>query len=139
MRIGALATATGLSRDTLRFYEQRGLIRATRSDNGYRAYAPGTVELLGYIRSAQQLGFSLAEITENLPALWHCTGPSKEIAGLLAAKLVNVEGQIRRLQQLRRELRQQLQSERSRLAASGSTASPCARDILSPASHHATR
>ena len=36
MLIGQLATATGISRDTLRFYEQQGLIRARRRENGYR-------------------------------------------------------------------------------------------------------
>lgn len=36
MNIGTLAVKTGLRRDTLRFYEQRGLIRSTRSANSYR-------------------------------------------------------------------------------------------------------
>ena len=36
MLIGELATASGLSREALRFYEQQGLIRARRLDNGYR-------------------------------------------------------------------------------------------------------
>jgi MerR family copper efflux transcriptional regulator len=40
MKIGELASATGLSRDTLRFYEKRGLLLPRRRDNGYRDYAP---------------------------------------------------------------------------------------------------
>lgn len=52
MQIGTLASETGLSRDTLRFYEDRGLIRSTRSVNGYRTYTPETVQLVGYIRTA---------------------------------------------------------------------------------------
>ncbi|MET1079967.1 MAG: MerR family transcriptional regulator [Pseudomonas sp.] len=111
MRIGALATATGLSRDTLRFYEQRGLIDSTRSDNGYRQYAAATVELLGYIRTAQQLGFSLAEIHRHLPALRSCSGPSPAIATLLLEKLWVIDARLEALQQLRAEVLAQLGEE----------------------------
>ena len=62
MKIGELASATGLSRDTLRFYEKRGLLLSRRRDNGYRDYPPEAVQWLCYLRSAQQLGFTLAEI-----------------------------------------------------------------------------
>lgn len=115
MRIGALATATGLSRDTLRFYEQRGLIQATRSENGYRTYDAQTVELLGYIRGAQRLGFSLAEITRQLPALRNCPGSSEEIVGLLLAKLAVLDTRLRELQQLRLDLLAQIDLERAGL------------------------
>ncbi|KPY42642.1 hypothetical protein ALO56_02734 [Pseudomonas viridiflava] len=46
MRIGELAKATDVSRDTLRFYEQRRLIVAQRSANGYRHYPLETVQLV---------------------------------------------------------------------------------------------
>ena len=51
MLIGELATASGLSREALRFYEQQGLIRARRLDNGYRDYPPEVVTLVQYIRT----------------------------------------------------------------------------------------
>eukprot|EP01032_Pedospumella_encystans_P037187 gene37187-42118_t len=69
MQIGEIAAATGISRDTLRFYEKRGLLRARRSANGYRDYPPEAVDWLRYIRTAQQLGFSLKEIEADLPLL----------------------------------------------------------------------
>jgi len=69
MKIGELASATGLSRDTLRFYEKRGLLQARRRDNGYRDYPPEAVQWLCYLRSAQQLGFTLAEIEAGIAAL----------------------------------------------------------------------
>ena len=65
MLIGELATASGLSREALRFYEQQGLIRARRLANGYRDYPPEVVTLVQYIRTAQQLGFTLAEIGDR--------------------------------------------------------------------------
>ena len=51
MRIGELAQASAVSRDTLRFYEQRGLIAAQRSANGYRDYPPDMVQLVQYIKT----------------------------------------------------------------------------------------
>jgi len=48
MLIGELATASGLSREALRFYEQQGLIRARRLDNGYRDYPPEVVTLVQF-------------------------------------------------------------------------------------------
>jgi DNA-binding transcriptional MerR regulator len=115
MRIGELALAAGLSRDTLRFYEQRGLIVSARSSNGYRTYPAGTLELLGYIRTAQRLGFSLAEINQNLAVLRDCVGPSAAIVDLLEEKLVVVDQRIAELHSIRDELLEQLQQERAAL------------------------
>lgn len=68
MLIGELATASGLSREALRFYEQQGLMRAQRLANGYCDYPAETAMLVQYIRTALQLGFTLAEIGDRLPA-----------------------------------------------------------------------
>jgi MerR family copper efflux transcriptional regulator len=104
MRIGELAEETGLSRDTLRFYEQRGLIMANRSANSYRTYAPETVELVRYIRTAQHLGFTLSEIGERLPALWNAEAPDQVIAELLTEKIALIDQTMAALASLRTEL-----------------------------------
>ncbi len=104
MRIGDLAQATGVSCDTLRFYEQRGLIRAVRESNGYRCYAPESVQLVMYIRTAQKLGFSLAEIGENLPSVWNAENSDLAVAELLAQKVKTIDVRIAELKQLRKEL-----------------------------------
>lgn len=104
MQIGTLASATGLSRDALRFYEQRGLIKSARSANGYRTYAPETVQLVGYIRTAQRLGFSLNEIAESLPELWNSDQPDQAVAALLADKVALIDRKIEELAGLKKEL-----------------------------------
>lgn len=104
MQIGTLAAETGLSRDTLRFYEQRGLIRSTRSANSYRTYAPETVLLIGYIRTAQRLGFSMGEIGASLPALWNSDTPVEAMAALLLEKVSVIDRKIAELADLRTEL-----------------------------------
>lgn len=105
MKIGQIAGLTGTSPDALRFYEEKGLIGSTRSANGYRCYAPETVQLVGYIKMAQQLGFSLAEIGENLPMLWTSTEtPVQVLAEIFTQKLQAIDQRIEQLQHLRSAL-----------------------------------
>ncbi|QNA90086.1 MerR family transcriptional regulator [Massilia sp. Dwa41.01b] len=104
MRIGELAAATGLSRDTLRFYEERGLIAARRRANGYRDYPVEAVEWLCYLRSAQALGFTLAEIEADLPLLADPASSAVQIRAALAHKLEDIDARIAGLAQLRAAL-----------------------------------
>jgi len=109
MQIGEVAQATGLSRDALRFYEKRGLLRARRSTNGYRDYPAAAVEWLIFIRKAQALGFTLAEIEGGLPQLTSEDASEKALRHALQQKLVEIEQRIAGLQTLRAELEQRLQ------------------------------
>jgi len=108
MRIGELAQASQVSRDTLRFYEQRGLIAAQRSANGYRDYPADMVQLVLYIKTAQRLGFSLGEIGNRVGALWQAPDPDSAVTQLLQDKLNLIETRIAELDQLRQELQQRL-------------------------------
>ncbi|MGJ9418177.1 MerR family transcriptional regulator [Massilia sp. CMS3.1] len=101
MRIGELAAATGLSRDTLRFYEARGLLTARRRANGYRDYPPEAVEWLCYLRSAQTLGFTLADIEAGMPLLADPAHAGLELRAALARKLDDIDVRIAGLAQLR--------------------------------------
>jgi MerR family copper efflux transcriptional regulator len=105
MKIGEVATRTGVSVDTLRFYEEKGLLQPRRAANGYRLYPEQTLQLVGYIRLAQQLGFSLKEIAENLPLLWNSEGISGEmLAQLFAEKIALLDERIEQMQTLRNVL-----------------------------------
>lgn len=108
MRIGELAHATSVSRDTLRFYEQRGLIAANRSANGYRHYPVEMVQLVLFIKTAQRLGFSLSEIGSSVAELWKAAAPDLAVAQLLRDKLSLIETRIVELSELRLELQQRL-------------------------------
>ncbi|OYT91955.1 MAG: MerR family transcriptional regulator [Burkholderiales bacterium PBB3] len=108
MLIGELATAAGISRETLRFYEQQGLIRARRLDNGYRDYPAEVLMLVNYIRTAQQLGFTLAEIGDKLPAIWDAADPAPALAQVLGEKLQEIDTRIAALGQLRNDLAERL-------------------------------
>ena len=108
MRIGELAQQTGVSRETLRFYESLGLLQARRSSNGYRDYDSAVVLLVTYIRRAQSLGFSLQEIGRRLPEIWQSPHPESMIAEVLQQKLGEIELRIAELTTLKLQLSEQL-------------------------------
>ncbi len=73
MKIGQLAKKVGVSSDTVRFYERLGLVQARRRDNGYRDYGDEAAALLQFVKLAQELGFTLAEIRGIAPC-WRRAG-----------------------------------------------------------------
>jgi len=67
LNIGQVAKQTGVTVETVRFYEKHGLIAAPqRSDSGYRQYPPETVKRVQFIQHAKEVGFTLKDIGELL-------------------------------------------------------------------------
>ncbi len=66
LTIGALADRTGLAVSAIRFYEERALIAPLRNSSGHRRFDRSDIRRLSFIKIAQELGFSLARITELL-------------------------------------------------------------------------
>src|SRR5438105_2930375 len=67
MKIGEIATRSGVGIETIRYYErERLLLEPERRPSGYRQYDESSLERLEYIRRAKELGFTLAEIRELL-------------------------------------------------------------------------
>src|SRR3546814_18733922 len=66
-KIGELAAAAGVGRDTIRYYERMGLLREpARTAAGYRLYDATDLERVNFIRSAQELGFTLEQARQLL-------------------------------------------------------------------------
>lgn len=108
MRIGRVAAESGLSSDTLRYYEQEGLLdhrHARRSANGYREYMPAAIERLAQIRQAQVAGFTIREIRDLLAMLDGGRLSRVAIRRLCDAKLTEVEARIASLRTVQRYLR----------------------------------
>jgi DNA-binding transcriptional MerR regulator len=90
--IGELARRTGVSRDTLRFYERRGLLPApARQANGYRLYAPETVERVLWLRRVLGAGFTIDELVSILGERGRDGVPCRRVRALGAAKLAELE------------------------------------------------
>ena len=83
MRIGELAEATGVSTRSLRYYEEQGLLRASRGANGYRDYDEQAVQMVAFIQDLYHAGLPSEVIRQILP----CTGtaePQGDCTDLLA-------------------------------------------------------
>ena len=109
MQIGTVAKETGVSIDTIRFYEKQGLLkRQLRTNGGFRLFENGDVERLKFIRSAQELGFSLAEIGELLALQGEQPAACSHVQGLLERKLSVVREKLKELTKLESTLNSSL-------------------------------
>ncbi|MFF8732483.1 MerR family transcriptional regulator [Streptomyces sp. NPDC015171] len=104
MRIGELAARTGVSKDTVRFYEKIGLIEGDRRPNGYRDFPPETVPWLRYVRTAQTLGFTLAEIGRLGAELREAPDSAEALTALFEEKIRIVDERMAALAALRADL-----------------------------------
>ena len=104
LTIGRLAEAAGVNVETIRYYQRRGLLdEPERPLGGHRRYAPAAVKRVGFVKRAQQLGFTLEEVKGLLQLE---DGQNCRETRLLAEhKLVVIEGRIADLNRMRRLLK----------------------------------
>lgn len=109
-RIGQVAQETGISIDTIRFYEKQGLLkRSPRTEGGFRLVGLSDIETLKFVRKAQELGFSLNEIRELLILRSEHVPACSHVKELLDQKVIGVEQKITEQQGLERSLKRALQ------------------------------
>jgi DNA-binding transcriptional MerR regulator len=102
MRIGQLAEAAHTRPSTLRYYEQRGLLRPpTRNSSGYRDYPRSTATRLAFIARARTAGLTLSEIAAVLAIRDAGTAPCIHVRDLLDQKIADLDRTIEELQLLR--------------------------------------
>jgi len=108
---GELARLAGVSTDTLRYYERRGLLpSAPRSASGYRLFPQEAFLRVRMIRGALSLGFSVKELAAVFGERDHGGAPCHGVRTMAAEKLAAVEEQLLELQASRRELLSTLRS-----------------------------
>jgi MerR family Zn(II)-responsive transcriptional regulator of zntA len=111
MLIGELVKRSGLTKDTIRFYEKKGLVsidRKSRRENNYKEYSEQVLEKLMLIRKLKDMGFTLNEIDTFLE-LWREDDAScKNLKYTLENKITLVNEQIQRLDALKARLTQSL-------------------------------
>jgi DNA-binding transcriptional MerR regulator len=105
LKIGEIAKQTDVGISTIRYYESLGLlVPVERSDNGYRYYDEEAVERLKFIKKAQSLQFSLAEIQQVVGVRAHGSPACPLVRDLLKQKIAHLEEQIARMKELKEEL-----------------------------------
>jgi DNA-binding transcriptional MerR regulator len=108
-KIGQVANETGLSIDTIRFYEKQGLLkRSPRTEGGFRLFGAVDIETLRFVRKAQELGFSLNEIRELLILRAEHVPACSHVKELLVQKLTAVDQKITELRSLELSLKRAL-------------------------------
>jgi DNA-binding transcriptional MerR regulator len=105
MRIGELSRATGVSIDTLRYYERIGLLpRVRRAANGYREYPADAQNRIRVIRNAVDLGFPLKEIARVLRIRDAGGSPCRQVRDYAVTVTRQLEQRIAELKRERRAL-----------------------------------
>jgi DNA-binding transcriptional MerR regulator len=106
LRSAELARLADVSPDTLRHYEQKGLLpRPSRTPNGYREYPPEACARVRLVRRAVALGFTLAEVARILAVRDRGGAPCRSVRALAAEKLVLIEDRVAELCAARDSLR----------------------------------
>jgi DNA-binding transcriptional MerR regulator len=115
-RSGELADLAGVSSDTLRHYERKGVLaRPLRKANDYRQYPATALQRVRLIRRALAVGFTLDELASVLSERDRGGAPCMEVRSLAAAKLADIETRLREMSELRNELRDVLKDWDKRL------------------------
>ncbi|WP_413163139.1 heavy metal-responsive transcriptional regulator [Capilliphycus salinus ALCB114379] len=106
LKIGEIASLSGISVKTIRYYEEIGLLTPTveRSPSGYRLFNPSVLTRLSFVKRAQSLGLSLSEIREILEIRDRGHLPCGEVKHCLEVKVEAINQQIAALEVLRGEL-----------------------------------
>lgn len=106
LKIGEVATQSGLSVKTIRYYEEIGLLTPTveRADSGYRLFSPEVLNRLAFVKRAQALGLTLHEVQEILTVHDQGQRPCGEVRQHLESKIKAISEQIEALETLRSEL-----------------------------------
>lgn len=108
MRIGELAKETGERVRTLRYWEDDGLLEASRTDGGYRVFPVSMIGRVGLLRRAQALGLTLGDIREVLKARALGQQPCAYVRERLEQHLAQVRDRLRQLRVLEVELEERL-------------------------------
>ncbi len=107
IQIGELAKISNVPIATIRYYEKRDLLKPTKiKDSGYRLYSTDAEKTVGFVKHAQELGFSLEEIKQLINLRAPSTGRCKRVRDRAKSKLDDVREKIKMLSQIEITLEQ---------------------------------
>jgi MerR family transcriptional regulator, copper efflux regulator len=110
LKIGELATRSGVPIKTIRYYEELGLVQnCGRTEGQFRLFHPDILTRLAFIKRLQSLGLSLQEIGRCLAVYDRGELPCGDVKNKLEAKVIEIDRQIAELNRLRHELTDVLQ------------------------------
>jgi len=115
LTVAKLAKSAQVAPDTVRYYDRKGMLGATsRTPAGYRTYSEDVTDRLRFIRKAQKCGLRLREIAELLEIRDKGLCPCGRTVALLENRIAEAEEEIRRLRDLKGDLKAMIQSVESK-------------------------
>ena len=115
LKVGAVAKAAGVGVQTLHYYERLGLLpKPQRSTANYRLYSTDAVRRVRFIRKAQTIGFSLAEIKDILALKRYGRAPCHKVAELGEKHLRDIDTRLAQLRRYRHAVARSLASWRGK-------------------------
>lgn len=104
MNVGTAARRSGLPAKTIRYYEEIGLIRPARADNGYRDYSTDDIHRLSFLRRARGLGFSIEDCRQLMALYRDKSRASQDVRMIAQSHVAAIEEKLRELQSMRKTL-----------------------------------
>lgn len=105
LKIGEIASQTGVAVETLRFYERSGLLDPPRrTPSGYRLYSAEAIERLSFIKRAQMLGFTLDEIKQIIQERRAGQSPCARVRDVVRNRLRDLDERMAEMRRYRKEL-----------------------------------
>ncbi|MBL8580573.1 MAG: Cu(I)-responsive transcriptional regulator [Mesorhizobium sp.] len=104
MNVGAAARRSGLPAKTIRYYEDIGLIRPIRADNGYRDYSNDDIHRLTFLRRARGLGFSIEDCRQLMALYRDKSRASHDVREIAKNHVTAIDEKVRELQSMRATL-----------------------------------
>lgn len=102
LSIGQVAKHTGVTVETIRFYEKQGLIgKPARSSSGYRQYSPSAIGRIRFIQRAKDVGFTLKDIQELLQMRATSDMPCADVRDRAMGKIRDIEQKMNDLRRMR--------------------------------------
>ncbi len=124
LKIGEVASRSGVSIDTVRYYERKKLLPyARRSAGGFRLFSPEIIERIYFIKHAQEIGLSLNEVKELLEVEGRGgAGECQRMSELLQGKLQELDLRLKAMRQFRGTLARYLSACEGELKRRGDRA-----------------
>lgn len=104
MNIGEVSERAGLPPKTIRYYEDIGLVRPLRSDNGYRAFRESDIHKLAFLGRARTLGFSIEDCRTLLDLYEDESRESAQVKSVAKEHLTAIDRKIAQLKSMRQTL-----------------------------------
>lgn len=104
MNIGEVAERSGIPPKTIRYYEDIGLVRPQRSDNGYRAFRETDLHKLAFLGRARALGFSIEDCRTLLSLYEDESRASSQVKSVAEEHLTAIDKKIAQLETMRETL-----------------------------------